>query len=46
MKKIIYTLTLVTVLASCGTMQGVFNGAGEVLTGMGKDAKSLGGLLN
>ncbi|ERL99441.1 hypothetical protein HIMB11_00387 [Rhodobacteraceae bacterium HIMB11] len=46
MKKIIYALTLLTVLTSCGTAQGVFNGAGEVLNGMGKDARSLGSLFN
>ena len=46
MKKIIYAFTLVTVLTSCGTTQGVFNGASEVLNGMGKDARSLGSLFN
>ena len=46
MKKIVYALSLLTVLTSCGTAQGVFNGAGEVLNGMGKDARSLGNLFN
>ena len=46
MKKVVCAITLTTLLTACGTAQGVFNGAGEVLNGMGKDARSLGSLFN
>ena len=46
MKKVLCAITFATLLTACGTAQGVFNGAGEVLNGMGKDARSLGNLFN
>ena len=46
MKKLATSLLFVGFLASCGTAQGVMNGVGEVLDGMGRDARSIGGMLN
>lgn len=46
MKRLVACLLCVGFLASCGTAQGVMNGVGEVLDGMGRDARSVGGMLN
>ena len=46
MKKLVAALLCAQLLASCGTAQGVMNGVGEVLDGMGRDARSIGGMLN
>ena len=46
MKQLFFFLGVMLVLSSCGTVQGVMNGAGEVLNGMAVDARSLGGLFN
>ena len=46
MKKLVASLLCAHLLASCGTAQGVMNGVGEVLGGMGRDARSIGGMLN
>ena len=39
---IAFTLTL----SACGTAQGVMNGVGAVLDGMGNDARSIGSIFN
>jgi len=46
MKQLFFFLGVMLVLSSCGTVQGVMNGAGEVLNGMAVDARSLGSLFN
>ena len=46
MKQLFLFLGVMLVLRSCGTVQSVMNGAGEVLNGMAVDARSLGGLFN
>ena len=46
MRKLVASLLCAPLLASCGTAQGVMNGVGEVLDGMGRDARSIGGMLN
>ena len=46
MKKLVACLLCAHLLASCGTAQGVMNGVGEVLDGMGRDARSIGGMFN
>ena len=33
-------------LSACGTAQGVMNGVGAVLDGMGNDARSIGSIFN
>ena len=33
-------------LSACGTAQGVMNGVGAVLDGMGNDARSIGSVFN
>ena len=46
MKQLVASILVAGLLASCGTAQGVMNGVGEVLDGMGRDARSIGGMLN
>ena len=46
MKKLIGVTLFTLTLSSCGTAQGLMNGAGEVLTGMAVDARSVGNLFN
>lgn len=46
MKKIICVTLVTLTLSSCGTVQGVMNGVGEVLTGMAVDARSVGSVFN
>lgn len=44
--KQLFFIGIMLVLSSCGTVQGVMNGTGEVLNGMAVDARSLGSLFN
>ena len=46
MKKAIIAFLIAVSLSSCGTAQGVMNGIGEVLNGMGADARTVGSLFN
>ena len=46
MKRIFLALVCTLTLSACGTAQGVMNGIGEVLNGMGNDARSVGSIFN
>lgn len=46
MKKLVGIMLITLTLSSCGTVQGVMNGVGEVLTGMAVDARSVRSLFN
>ena len=46
MNRIFLVLTCVLTLNACGTARGVMNGVGEVLSGMGNDARSIGNSMN
>ena len=46
MKRIFLAIACALTLSACGTAQGVMNGVGEVLNGMGNDARSIGSIFN
>ena len=46
MKRIFLALACTLTLSACGTAQGVMNGVGAVLDGMGNDARSIGSIFN
>jgi len=46
MRRIFLALACALTLSACGTAQGVMNGVGEVLNGMGNDARSIGSIFN
>ncbi|MCL7407149.1 hypothetical protein MWN63_14295 [Paradonghicola geojensis] len=46
MLRVILAVSVLMVLASCGTTRGVLDGTGSVLEGMAADVRSLGGMLN
>ena len=46
MNRIFLVLACALTLNACGTARGVVNGVGEVLSGMGNDARSLGNSIN
>ena len=46
MKKLIGITLITLTLSACGTVQGVMNRVGEVLTGMAVDARSVGSIFN
>jgi hypothetical protein len=37
------TITALLLLVSCGTASGLLNGTGEILEGMARDARGVGG---
>ena len=46
MKRIFLAIACALTLSACGTAQGVMNGVGAVLDGMGNDARSIGSIFN
>ena len=46
MRRIFLAIAFALTLSACGTAQGVMNGVGEVLNGMGNDARSIGNIFN
>lgn len=46
MNRIFLVLACALTLNACGTARGVMNGVGEVLSGMGNDARSIGNSIN
>lgn len=46
MKKALLISTMSMMLSACGTSQGVMYGMSEVFTGMARDARSVGAILN
>ena len=46
MRRIFLAVACALTLSACGTAQGVMNGVGEVLNGMGNDARSIGSIFN
>jgi len=46
MKRIFLAIACAVTLSACGTAQGVMNGVGAVLDGMGNDARSIGSIFN
>ena len=46
MNRFVLVLACALTLNACGTARGVMNGVGEVLSGMGSDARSLGNSIN
>ena len=46
MRRIFLAITCALTLSACGTAQGVMNGVGAVLDGMGNDARSIGSIFN
>ena len=46
MRRIFLGITCALTLSACGTAQGVMNGVGAVLDGMGNDARSIGSIFN
>jgi len=46
MRRIFLAIACAVTLSACGTAQGVMNGVGAVLDGMGNDARSVGSIFN
>ena len=46
MRRIFLAIACALTLSACGTAQGVMNGVGAVLDGMGNDARSIGSIFN
>jgi hypothetical protein len=46
MRRIFLAIACAVTLSACGTAQGVMNGVGAVLDGMGNDARSIGSIFN
>ena len=46
MRRSFLAIACVLTLSACGTAQGVMNGVGAVLDGMGNDARSIGSIFN
>ena len=46
MRRIFLAIACTVTLSACGTAQGVMNGVGAVLDGMGNDARSIGSIFN
>ena len=46
MRRSFFAIACALTLSACGTAQGVMNGVGEVLNGMGNDARSIGSIFN
>ena len=46
MRRSFLAIACAVTLSACGTAQGVMNGVGAVLDGMGNDARSIGSIFN
>jgi len=46
MRRSFLAIACALTLSACGTAQGVMNGVGAVLDGMGNDARSIGSIFN
>jgi hypothetical protein len=46
MRRSFLAIACALTLGACGTAQGVMNGVGAVLDGMGNDARSIGSIFN
>jgi hypothetical protein len=46
MRRSFLAIACALTLSACGTAQGVMNGVGAVLDGMGDDARSIGSIFN
>ena len=46
MRRSFLAMACALALSACGTAQGVMNGVGAVLDGMGNDARSIGSIFN
>ena len=46
MRRSFLAIACALTLSACGTAQGVMNGVGAVLDGMGNDARSIGSVFN
>ena len=46
MRRSFLAIACALALSACGTAQGVMNGVGAVLDGMGNDARSIGSIFN
>ena len=46
MRRSFLAIACALMLSACGTAQGVMNGVGAVLDGMGNDARSIGSIFN
>jgi len=46
MRPIFLAMVCALTLSACGTAQGLMNGVGAVLDGMGNDARSIGSIFN
>jgi len=46
MRRSLLAIACALTLSACGTAQGVMNGVGAVLDGMGNDARSIGSIFN
>ena len=46
MRRSFLAIACALMLSACGTAQGVMNGVGAVLDGMGNDARSVGSIFN
>ena len=46
MRRIFLAIACALTLSACGTAQGVMNGVGALLDGMGNDARSIGSIFN
>ena len=46
MRRSFLAIACALTLSACGTVQGVMNGVGAVLDGMGNDARSIGSIFN
>ena len=46
MRRSFLAIACALTLSACGTAQGVMNGVGAVLDGMGHDARSVGSIFN
>jgi len=46
MRRSFLAIACTLTLSACGTAQGVMNGVGAVLDGMGNDARSIGSIFN
>ena len=46
MRRSFLAIACALTLSACGTAQGLMNGVGAVLDGMGNDARSIGSIFN